>query len=168
MVCSVRAASICSPSARRRFCPVKELAKRWAPCRVGCLPQFFLSDSCAAARRFWQCPNGKDCMYRHALPPGYVLKSQMKELLAAEAANKVSIEEEIEEQRSKVEAKTPINATVRGGWRGCQIGTKMSYSACQIGPSVSYSVAPAVEWTRDVGCATPGGLCGAEQTRCGS
>lgn len=28
--------------------------------------------------RFWQCPNGKECQYRHALPPGYVLKSQMK------------------------------------------------------------------------------------------
>ena len=28
---------------------------------------------------FWVCPNGgKDCKYRHALPPGYVLKSQMK------------------------------------------------------------------------------------------
>lgn len=27
---------------------------------------------------FWQCPNGKECKYRHALPPGYVLKSQMK------------------------------------------------------------------------------------------
>ena len=24
---------------------------------------------------FWQCPaGGKDCMYRHALPPGFVLK----------------------------------------------------------------------------------------------
>jgi hypothetical protein len=34
-----------------------------------------------------QCPNGKDCKYRHALPPGYVLKSQMKELLEMEAAN---------------------------------------------------------------------------------
>ena len=32
-------------------------------------------------------PNGKDCKYRHALPPGYVLRSQMKELLEAEAAN---------------------------------------------------------------------------------
>ena len=31
--------------------------------------------------RFWQCPNGKECKYRHALPPGYVLKSQMKVLL---------------------------------------------------------------------------------------
>lgn len=34
-----------------------------------------------------QCPNGKECKYRHALPPGYVLKSQMKELLELEAAN---------------------------------------------------------------------------------
>lgn len=36
---------------------------------------------------FWQCPNGKDCKYRHALPPGYVLKSQMKQMLEEEAAN---------------------------------------------------------------------------------
>jgi hypothetical protein len=36
---------------------------------------------------FWQCPNGKECKYRHALPPGYVLKSQMKALLEEEAAN---------------------------------------------------------------------------------
>jgi hypothetical protein len=36
---------------------------------------------------FWNCPNGKDCKYRHALPPGYVLKSQMKLLLEEEAAN---------------------------------------------------------------------------------
>ena len=36
--------------------------------------------------RFWQCPNGgKDCKYRHALPPGYVLKSQMKVPPAAAA-----------------------------------------------------------------------------------
>lgn len=47
---------------------------------------------------FWVCPNGgKDCHYRHALPPGYVLKSQMKALLEEET-EKVSIEEEIENQ----------------------------------------------------------------------
>ncbi|KAK2647686.1 hypothetical protein Ddye_015175 [Dipteronia dyeriana] len=35
---------------------------------------------------FWVCPNGgKDCHYRHALPPGYVLKSQMKALLEEES-----------------------------------------------------------------------------------
>jgi len=47
---------------------------------------------------FWVCPNGgRNCHYRHALPPGYVLKSQMKALLEEEA-NKISIEEDIENQ----------------------------------------------------------------------
>lgn len=47
---------------------------------------------------FWVCPNGgKECHYRHALPPGYVLKSQMKALLEEET-EKVSVEEEIEDQ----------------------------------------------------------------------
>jgi hypothetical protein len=47
---------------------------------------------------FWVCPNGgKECRYRHALPPGYVLKSQMKALLEEES-QKVAIEDEIEDQ----------------------------------------------------------------------
>ena len=47
---------------------------------------------------FWACPNGgKECHYRHALPPGYILKSQMKALLEEES-KKVSIEEEIENE----------------------------------------------------------------------
>lgn len=47
---------------------------------------------------FWACPNGgKNCHYRHALPPGYVLKSQMKALLEEES-DKITIEEEIENQ----------------------------------------------------------------------
>ena len=27
---------------------------------------------------FWECPNGEKCIYRHALPPGYVLKRDKK------------------------------------------------------------------------------------------
>jgi hypothetical protein len=47
---------------------------------------------------FWACPNGgKECHYRHALPPGYILKSQMKALLEEER-DKIPIEEEIENQ----------------------------------------------------------------------
>lgn len=50
---------------------------------------------------------------RHALPPGYVLKSQMKELLEEEAAkNARDITEVIEEERAKVAAKTPITQEV--------------------------------------------------------
>jgi hypothetical protein len=52
---------------------------------------------------FWVCPNGgKDCHYRHALPQGYVLKSQMKALLEEEV-EKISIEEDIENQVCIVE-----------------------------------------------------------------
>lgn len=43
----------------------------------------------------------------------YVLKSQMKELLELEAKNAVSIEEEIEIERKKVDAKTPITEEVQ-------------------------------------------------------
>lgn len=50
-------------------------------------PQPPAQHSSLALDRFWQCPGGKDCKYRHALPPGYILKSQMKELLEEEAAN---------------------------------------------------------------------------------
>jgi len=40
-------------------------------------PPMSTTDSLSpTARR--QCPNGENCMYRHALPPGFVLKSQRK------------------------------------------------------------------------------------------
>ncbi len=67
---------------------------------------------------FWQCPNGKDCKYRHALPQGFVLKSQMKQLLEEESANKITVEEEIEEERAKVDAQTPITEEVFMKWKG--------------------------------------------------
>ncbi|KAL6980420.1 hypothetical protein U1Q18_022061 [Sarracenia purpurea var. burkii] len=66
---------------------------------------------------FWVCPNGgKDCHYRHALPPGYVLKSQMKALLEEEA-EKIPIEEEIENQRAKVKTSTPITPELFLQWK---------------------------------------------------
>mmetsp|Transcript_13640 Transcript_13640/g.29256 ORF Transcript_13640/g.29256 Transcript_13640/m.29256 type:complete len:407 (-) Transcript_13640:1216-2436(-) len=65
---------------------------------------------------FWKCPNGGDCKYRHALPPGYVLKSQMKELLEEEARNQKDAAEMIEEERAKVDAKTPINEVTFREW----------------------------------------------------
>ncbi|CAA0842889.1 Zinc finger CCCH domain-containing protein 21 [Striga hermonthica] len=66
---------------------------------------------------FWVCPNGgKECHYRHALPPGYVLKSQMKALLEEES-EKISIEEEIENQRAKVTTTTPMTPELFMQWR---------------------------------------------------
>uniref|UniRef100_A0A1D1YX53 Zinc finger CCCH domain-containing protein 11 n=1 Tax=Anthurium amnicola TaxID=1678845 RepID=A0A1D1YX53_9ARAE len=66
---------------------------------------------------FWECPNGgKDCHYRHALPPGYVLKSQMKALLEEES-EKISVEEEIENQRAKVTTTTPMTPELFMQWK---------------------------------------------------
>ncbi|XP_015877124.2 zinc finger CCCH domain-containing protein 11 isoform X2 [Ziziphus jujuba] len=66
---------------------------------------------------FWVCPNGgKDCHYRHALPPGYVLKSQMKALLEEEA-EKIPVEEEIENQRAKVTTTTPMTPELFLQWK---------------------------------------------------
>ncbi|KAL2651006.1 hypothetical protein R1flu_019134 [Riccia fluitans] len=66
---------------------------------------------------FWVCPNGgKDCHYRHALPPGYVLKSQMKALLEEEG-EKLTVEEEIENQRHALTKSTPITADLFADWK---------------------------------------------------
>ncbi|KAL2554472.1 Zinc finger CCCH domain-containing protein 21 [Forsythia ovata] len=66
---------------------------------------------------FWVCPNGdKDCHYRHALPPGYILKSQMKALIEEEA-DKLPIEEEIENQRAKITASTPMTPELFMQWK---------------------------------------------------
>ena len=46
---------------------------------------------------FWECPNGGEkCQYRHALPPGFVLKSERKALEEAEKAKVISLEEFLE------------------------------------------------------------------------
>ncbi|XP_047459622.1 zinc finger CCCH domain-containing protein 15 [Mugil cephalus] len=47
---------------------------------------------------FWVCPGGGDtCMYRHALPPGFVLKKDKKK---EEKEEEVSLEELIEKERA--------------------------------------------------------------------
>ena len=67
---------------------------------------------------FWVCPNGgKDCMYRHALPPGYVLKSQMKALLEEEAANQLTVEEQIENEVSRWRVHCNLQCAIKCLWR---------------------------------------------------
>ncbi|XP_077437561.1 zinc finger CCCH domain-containing protein 15 isoform X1 [Vanacampus margaritifer] len=47
---------------------------------------------------FWACPGGGgDCMYRHALPPGFVLKREKKK---EEKDQEISMEELIESERA--------------------------------------------------------------------
>ncbi|CAM9198525.1 unnamed protein product [Lampetra planeri] len=51
---------------------------------------------------FWVCPGGGDnCMYRHALPPGFVLKKDKKK---EEKDEEISLEELIENERSALGA----------------------------------------------------------------
>mmetsp|Transcript_1211 Transcript_1211/g.2678 ORF Transcript_1211/g.2678 Transcript_1211/m.2678 type:complete len:369 (+) Transcript_1211:37-1143(+) len=57
---------------------------------------------------FWNCPNGEKCIYRHALPPGYVLKSDAKKMDEAAAENQIPIEEAIECQRKALPTMTPV------------------------------------------------------------
>ncbi|KAK7245190.1 hypothetical protein RIF29_40025 [Crotalaria pallida] len=80
---------------------------------------------------FWVCPNGgKNCHYRHALPPGYVLKSQMKALLAEET-EKITIEEEIENQRAKVTTTTPMTPELFMQWKKKKIEERDANLAAQ-------------------------------------
>lgn len=45
---------------------------------------------------FWECPNGASkCHYRHALPPGFVLKKDKKK---EEKSETISIEDLVEKQ----------------------------------------------------------------------
>ncbi|PVD39074.1 hypothetical protein C0Q70_01702 [Pomacea canaliculata] len=46
---------------------------------------------------FWSCPNGEKCIYRHALPPGFALKKDLKK---EEKEDLISLEELIEKERA--------------------------------------------------------------------
>ncbi|VDQ13181.1 unnamed protein product [Trichobilharzia regenti] len=45
---------------------------------------------------FWECPNGKSCHYRHALPPGYILQRDRKKM--EEQKEIISIEDLVERE----------------------------------------------------------------------
>ncbi|KAK3387118.1 ccch zinc finger DNA-binding protein [Podospora didyma] len=73
---------------------------------------------------FWVCPNGADkCMYKHALPPGFVLKT--KEQRAAEKAKldksplkTLTLEEFLESERHKLTGTlTPVTPESFAKWK---------------------------------------------------
>ncbi|KAJ3179622.1 hypothetical protein HDU87_002828 [Geranomyces variabilis] len=73
---------------------------------------------------FWDCPNGnKECKYRHALPPGFVLKKKEtpEERMAREEMekeNKISIEAFLETERHKLGPNTtPVTAESFAKWK---------------------------------------------------
>ncbi|XP_059146216.1 zinc finger CCCH domain-containing protein 15-like [Physella acuta] len=46
---------------------------------------------------FWECPNGAKCIYRHCLPPGFVLKKDQKK---DDKDDQISIEDLVETERA--------------------------------------------------------------------
>jgi len=74
---------------------------------------------------FWTCPNaGNDCMYRHALPAGFVLKKDRKR---EEKAEGISIEELIEEKRAELSASaglTPVTLESFVKWKKRKLAEK--------------------------------------------
>ncbi|KAK8166857.1 hypothetical protein IWX90DRAFT_225770 [Phyllosticta citrichinensis] len=73
---------------------------------------------------FWVCPNGGDkCMYRHMLPPGFILKT--KEQRAAEKAamdksplNTLTLEDFLESERHKLSGPgTPVTPESFAKWK---------------------------------------------------
>ncbi|XP_033628852.1 zinc finger CCCH domain-containing protein 15-like [Asterias rubens] len=75
---------------------------------------------------FWVCPNGGDkCMYRHALPVGFVLKSQKKKQDEQQEEQKITIEELIEQERSKLGAQqTKITLETFLAWKRKKLSEK--------------------------------------------
>ncbi|KAI9502013.1 hypothetical protein BX070DRAFT_239929 [Coemansia spiralis] len=64
---------------------------------------------------FWECPSGGDrCKYKHALPPGFVLKKDTKPT----EANEISLEEFLETERHKLGTSlTPVTLESFTTWK---------------------------------------------------
>ncbi|KAG8820267.1 Translation machinery-associated protein 46 [Serendipita sp. 400] len=76
---------------------------------------------------FWECPNGSDCMYRHALPPGFVLKSEKKAMEDAAKANTISLEEFLEVERHKLGSNlTPVTPESFAQWKRTRMDKKLA------------------------------------------
>jgi len=67
---------------------------------------------------FWSCPNGGDqCMYRHALPKGFVLKKDRKK---EDKKDQISMEELVETKRAELSARsdlTPVTLETFVKWK---------------------------------------------------
>lgn len=59
---------------------------------------------------FWQCPSGGDkCIYRHCLPPGFVLKKDKKK---EEIGDKLTLEDLVEKERASLSSKNLTKVTL--------------------------------------------------------
>ncbi|GAA5861211.1 hypothetical protein JCM8547_008520 [Rhodosporidiobolus lusitaniae] len=76
---------------------------------------------------FWECPNGgATCMYRHALPPGFVLNSQKKKDDDDAKKREISLEEFLEVERHKLDTTklTPLTKETFAEWKKNRLSKK--------------------------------------------
>jgi hypothetical protein len=73
---------------------------------------------------FWECPNnGNKCVYTHALPQGYVLERERKEMekarLMGDDDDELTLEEKIEEERAALPSTglTPVTLASFQDWK---------------------------------------------------
>jgi len=67
---------------------------------------------------FWVCPSGNDkCMYRHALPPGFVLSAKKKKDEDEEEEEKVPLEDVLEAERRSLKNATPLTLELFMKWK---------------------------------------------------
>ncbi|KAF4977368.1 hypothetical protein FZEAL_6096 [Fusarium zealandicum] len=87
---------------------------------------------------FWICPNGGDkCMYKHALPPGFILKT--KEQRAAEKAlmdksplKTLTLEDFLESERHKLTGTlTPVTPESFAKWKTDRMSKKAAEEAAR-------------------------------------
>lgn len=72
---------------------------------------------------FWACPAGESCIYRHALPPGFVLKRDKAK--QADKRNEISLEDLIEKERAALGPKqTRITLDSFNAWKKRKIQEK--------------------------------------------
>lgn len=67
---------------------------------------------------FWKCPNGDACSYKHALPEGYIIKSEEEKALEmAPEEDEILLEYQIEEARTALSGVgTPLTLEVFMKW----------------------------------------------------
>ncbi|KAI9476395.1 MAG: hypothetical protein EXX96DRAFT_507587 [Benjaminiella poitrasii] len=72
---------------------------------------------------FWECPNGgSSCKYRHALPPGFILKSKAAK---TEEKEEISLEEFLESERHKLGPNlTPVTLESFTQWKKNRVQKK--------------------------------------------
>jgi len=75
---------------------------------------------------FWECPSGGvNCKYRHALPPGFVLKAQKKKDAEEAKKNELSLEDFLERERHQLGKNlTPVTKESFSKWKAERLSKK--------------------------------------------